>query len=181
MIYATLSNDAAARTIPSHPSSSLANLFTVSRKKLLLGPATPEILSKRLLDVVLFVHLDVDDVTSEPEAAKFYRLFEFQLSRGTSQISIIGPDFVISHFGRLFRSLSSCYCPVSFGRSALISSWSFSLLSMLSLSLFFLLGDNLWTGGMNGIEVTCNLFKFLFRGGCVMLAQWSRNGRAILA
>ena len=35
------------------------------------------------------------------------------------------------------------------------------------------LGDNLWTEEMRGAEVTyisCNLFEFLFRGGCVMLA-----------
>ena len=40
------------------------------------------------------MHLDVDYVTSDE--AKCYRLFEVQLSRVTSQIYIIGPDFVSS-------------------------------------------------------------------------------------
>ena len=155
-----MSSDAAVRTIPSHPSSSLANIFTVLRKKLLLGPATPEILSKRLLDVVLFVHLDVDDVTSEE--AKCYRLFEVQLSRGISQISIIGPDFVISldfvqPFWEViqiaFILLLSCFLRQVSLYQQLVS---FVALHVILLSLFLLLGDNLWTGGMNGVEVTCN-------------------------
>ena len=41
-----MSAGAAARTIPSRPSSSVANLFTVLRKKLLPIPAAPEILNK---------------------------------------------------------------------------------------------------------------------------------------
>ena len=44
------------------------------------------------MDVVLSVYLDVEDVTSDE--AKCYLLFEVQLCRGTSQISIIGPEFV---------------------------------------------------------------------------------------
>ena len=43
---------------------------------------------------VLSVHLDVDDVAYDE--ARCYRLFEVQLSRGTSNISIIGPDCVSS-------------------------------------------------------------------------------------
>ena len=49
-----------------------------------------------------------------PDEAKCYRLFEVQLSRGTSQISIIGPDFVssldvIQQFWEVIQiSLSQC-------------------------------------------------------------------------
>ena len=35
-------------------------------------------------------------VNSDGDEARCYRLFEVQLSRGTSQISIIGPDFLSS-------------------------------------------------------------------------------------
>ena len=63
---------------------------------------------------VLSMHLDVDDVTSDE--AKFYRLFEVQRSRGTSQISIVGPDFVsrldfIQPFWEVVQiALSHCEC-----------------------------------------------------------------------
>ena len=46
MRFAAVPDGAAAFMNPSRPSSSLANLFTVLRKKLFLVPAAPEIVSK---------------------------------------------------------------------------------------------------------------------------------------
>ena len=48
----------------------------------------------KLLYIVLSVHLDVDDVTSDE--VRCYRLLEVQLSRGTFKIAIIVPDRVSS-------------------------------------------------------------------------------------
>ena len=42
--------------------------------------------------------------------------------------------------------------------------------------IFLLLGDNLWTGGMSGAEVTCKLFEFLFHSiRCKLCPQWWRQ------
>ena len=75
--------------------------------------ASPKNIELKLLDIVLSVsgsaaplknielcwtllsmHLDVDDVTYDE--VRCYLLVEVQLSRGTSKISIIGPDCVSS-------------------------------------------------------------------------------------
>ena len=112
MRYAAVSDVAAAWTNPYRQSSSTANIFKVLRKKLLPVPAAPEILSKSCWTLSMSVHLDVDAVTSDD--VRCFRLFEVQLTQGTSHMSIISPDFVSSldlysstHSGRLFRSLAS--------------------------------------------------------------------------